>query len=576
MTWTDFSGAGMERLRVALAQINGTVGDFAGNVTRMRKCLDEARRLGVDVVAFPELAVPWRPADDLLLREDFVEANRHALSELVEATGGLTAVVGFVDLEAGNRFDAAAVLHDGALVGVVRKEHLSMLEPFDDRRYFSPGTGSALFQIAGIWVGIVIGEDLRSPLGPVADLANAGAQVILGIDSAPFLRGQSLERRRLLTTRAKEHEVAIAYVNAAGGQDELVFDGGSTIVDRSGAILAEAPLFVEELLVWDIEVPSATASPPASVGAPPPPRHTLSTAPRPGARPSPPARPPIQHDDLAETYQALVVGLRDYVTKNGIPGVVFGLSGGIDSALVATIAVDALGAAAVKGVSMPSRYSSEGSRIDAEAQAAVLGFELRSIPIEPMFRSALDTLAPEFRDHGPDVTEENLQARIRGMILMALSNKFGWLVLPTSNKSETAVGYSTLYGDMAGGFAILKDVPKTLVYELARWRNRQGPEAVIPESVIAKPPSAELRPDQFDTDSLPPYEVLDPILERYVEEDWSVRQLIEAGYEPDLVRRIVGLVERSEFKRRQAAPGIRISRRAFGIDRRMPMTSRFR
>ena len=432
-------------------------------------------------------------------------------------------------------------------------------------------------------IGITICEDIWYPGGPVERLAVAGADLVININASPYHRGKWEDRHRMLAQRANDYGVAIAYVNLIGGQDELVFDGDSVVVGPEGELLAEAQPFADELLLCDLEMEQVFRARlhdaqtrqharelPATVR-----RRVLS--PEPVAAPDPISdAPAVTHDDVTEVYAALVMGTRDYVRKNGFTRVVLGLSGGIDSSLVAVIAADALGPAAVSGVSMPSQFSSEHSKTDAQSLADALGIELITLPIRDIFETALQTLAPAFQGRAPDLAEENLQARIRGNLLMALSNKFGWLVLTTGNKSEMATGYSTLYGDMAGGFAVLKDVPKTLVYELSRWRNAHGPAPVISESVLTKPPSAELRPDQKDEDSLPPYEVLDPILERYVEDDWSLEEIVEDGFNEDVVRMIMARVDRNEYKRRQAPPGVKITQRAFGKDRRLPITSRYR
>jgi len=569
------------RLRLGLAQINTTVGDLDGNVERIRVRIEEAKDLGVDLVAVPELAVTGYPPEDLLLKPAFIAANRKALCSLLPATKGITAVVGFVDREV-DLFNAAAVLHDGEWVGTYRKQRLPNYGVFDELRYFMPSRGELMLSMNGALVGVSICEDIWYPGGPVGRLAQAGADVVVNINASPYHRTKWRRRHEMLATRAADYGLVLAYVNQIGGQDELVFDGDSMVIDADGSVLAEAPLFEEHLLVCDIETEHAfrqrlhdprrrqtPRQPPESVRTIELPRH------EPRSRPALPAPHRRTHDEIAEVYSALVTGTRDYVLKNGFKHVVLGLSGGIDSALVAVIAVDALGADAVTGVSMPSRYSSEGSRTDATELADNLGIQLIEMPIERPFVATLDVLQPVFGDARPDVTEENLQARIRGNLLMALSNKFGWLVLTTGNKSEMATGYSTLYGDMAGGFAVIKDVPKTLVYELSRWRNALEAQPVIPEAILEKAPSAELRPDQKDVDSLPPYDVLDPILERYVEDDWSVAELIAAGYDPSTVRRVIRLVDINEYKRRQAPPGVKVTARAFGKDRRLPITSRF-
>ncbi len=569
----------MGTLRIGLAQVNATVGDFDGNVSKLLACAERARAAGVDVLAFPELAVCGYPPEDLLLKPSFVRANRVAVERLAAGCRGLTTIVGFVDREH-DLHNAAALIHDGEWLDTYRKQRLPNYGVFDELRYFQPGTGELLFELRGARVGVSICEDIWLPGGPVARLARAGADLVININASPYHRGKWRSRHRLLSTRASDHGVALAYVNLVGGQDELVFDGDSMVFDAEGSPLAEAPLFVEHLLVCDLELEQvfrARLHDPRRRHAPhrdtPSVRRvSLGAAPAP-ARPSLPAPLHVHHDDVAEVYDALVLGTRDYVRKNGFSRVVLGLSGGIDSSLVAVAAADALGADAVTGVTLPSRFSSESSRSDALALADALGMPTLELPIERMHAAALETLAPAFAGCPPDVTEENVQARIRAVLLMALSNKFGWLLLTTGNKSELATGYSTLYGDMAGGFAVIKDVPKTLVFELARWRNARDGAPVIPESVIVKPPSAELRPDQLDTDSLPPYEELDPILERYVEDDWSRAELIAAGYPEALVRRVTSMVDHAEYKRRQAAPGVKITERAFGKDRRLPITS---
>jgi len=567
------------RIRLGLAQINTTVGDLEGNVERIRGRIEEAKAMGVDLIALPELAVTGYPPEDLLLKPSFIAANRQALCSLVPATAGITAIVGFVDREI-DLFNAAAVLHDGEWVATYRKQRLPNYGVFDELRYFLPSRGELLLTLEGVRIGVSICEDIWHPGGPVGRLARAGADLVVNINASPYHRTKWRRRHDMLATRATDYGVAIAYVNQVGGQDELVFDGDSMIVDADGSVLAEAPVFEEHLLVHDVELEHAFRQrlhdPRRRQTARRRPESVRSVELRPLPQQERPALPPAaprRHEEITEVYAALVTGTRDYVRKNGFNHVVLGLSGGIDSAMVAVIAVDALGADAVTGVSMPSRYSSEHSRTDAAELAENLGIPLLQIPIEGPFAATLEALDPVFRDIRADVTEENLQARIRGNLLMALSNKFGWLVLTTGNKSEMATGYSTLYGDMAGGFAVLKDVPKTLVYELARWRSTRG--AVIPESTLVKPPSAELRPDQKDVDSLPPYEVLDPILERYVEDDWSVTELIAAGFDPAIVRRVVRLVDVNEYKRRQAPPGVKVTDRAFGKDRRLPITSRF-
>ena len=576
----------MSCVRVGLGQMNATVGAFESNVEKIREQIEAARAQAADVVAFPELAVCGYPPEDLLLKPAFIAANRHAIEQLAPATRGLTAVVGFADRRF-DLFNAAAVLHDGEWLGTYHKQRLPNYGVFDELRYFKPGDSELVVCVRGAWIGISVCEDIWLPGGPVGRLARAGADVIVNINASPYHRGKWRERHRMLATRASDYAVAIAYVNLVGGQDELVFDGGSVVFGAEGELLAAAPSFEEHLLLCDVELEQvfrARLHDPRR-------RHTLRAesptvarlfAGDPQSHPDTGAdRPPLPtvelapHDDLAEVYSALVLGTRDYVEKNGFSRVLLGLSGGIDSALAAAVAADALGGDRVTGVRLPSRYSSEGSLRDAEALAAMLGIELLDIGIEPVFQAALEVLEPHLRNTKPDITEENLQARARGMLLMALSNKFGWMLLTTGNKSEVATGYATLYGDMAGGFAVLKDVPKTLVYELSRWRNARPGGPAIPVSSIEKPPSAELRPDQTDQDSLPPYPVLDAILERYVEQDWSVAEIASEGFDEAVVRRVIKLVDRSEYKRRQAAPGVKITPRAFGKDRRLPITSGF-
>ena len=571
----------MGKLRLALAQMNATVGDFDGNLERIGAAIEQARAAGADIVAFPELAVCGYPPEDLLLKPAFVEDNRTAVEAIARMTQGITAIVGFVDRGV-DLFNAAAVLHDGAWAATYRKQRLPNYGVFDELRYFRAGRRELLLRIGEASVGISICEDVWVPGGPVARLSKAGADVIVNINASPYHRGKWQARHSMLSTRATDHGVAMAYVNLVGGQDELVFDGDSMVIGPDGQILAESPLFEEDLLICDIELEDVFR---ARLHDPKR-RHSTTTAPKSVKRmeltplPAQVNRPPVDrtpthvHDDVSELYAALQLGLRDYVRKNNFRQVVLGLSGGIDSALVATIAADTLGPENVICVMLPSRYSSEGSMTDSVELAERLGIRTETISIEPLFNAAMAALAESFDGTQSNVAEENLQARARGVLLMALSNKFGWLLLTTGNKSELATGYATLYGDMAGGFALLKDVSKLLVYELCRWRNLQ-PDSPIPANILEKPPSAELRPDQRDSDSLPPYEVLDPILQRYVEEDWSVDELIEEGFDEAVVRRVARLVDSSEYKRRQAAPGVKVTERAFGKDRRLPITSKY-
>jgi NAD+ synthase (glutamine-hydrolysing) len=571
--------------RIALAQINTTVGDIDGNAARIIDTLRAAEQAGAELVAFPELALTGYPPEDLLLKPGFIQDNLVALDELAKATRETVAVVGFVD-RVSDIYNAAAVLHGGRVVGVYHKQFLPTYGVFDEDRYFQPGREAPIFRLGEISLGVNICEDIWYAVGPANAQSLAGAELIVNINASPFSDQKPAFRKEMLATRAADNQALVAYVNLVGGQDELVFDGHSLVFDASGEQLAQGKPFAEDLLIIDLDVAAVfrerlhdprrrkehlrrEADRPA---------HPIEIAPQRAALPRPPLPPRpccAEMSRVEEVYAALVLGTRDYVHKTGFRRVVLGLSGGIDSSLVAAVAADALGPEHVLGVSMPSRYSSQHSKDDARELAEALGIEYQVVPIEPGFRGMLETLSGVFRDVPPDVTEENLQARIRGQILMAISNKFGHLVLTTGNKSEMATGYATLYGDMAGGFAVIKDVPKTLVYEVARYRNTLGPRPVIPENVLVKPPSAELRPDQTDQDSLPPYEVLDPILTAYVEEDRTVAEIIQLGFDPAIVRRVVGLVDRNEYKRRQAPPGVKITGRAFGRDRRLPITNRY-
>ena len=576
----------MHSIRVGIAQINSTVGDLSGNTRKIVESIDQAKSLGVDLLTFPELAITGYPPEDLLLKPQFIKQNRESLNKIIEHSSGIVVVVGFVDSD-GDIYNAAAVLCDKKLVGVYHKFYLPNYGVFDENRYFQAGREYPVFIIYGIGIGITICEDMWYEAGPAIVQAYAGATVLINISASPYHAGKGLFRERMLATRASDSLAIIVHNNLVGGQDELVFDGNSLIINEKGELIARGKQFEEDFVVTDLDVESVFRSQlhdPRRRKETPWVREKLEEATRievsgewPAiARPSLPPRRVERLDELAEIYQALVLGTRDYVRKNGFEKVVIGLSGGVDSSLVATIATDALEAENVIGVSMPSRYSSPGSKSDAEALARNLGMQFKVIPIEKAFSSYLETLAEPFKDTQPDVTEENIQARIRGNILFALSNKFGWLVLACSNKSETATGYTTLYGDMAGGFIPLKDVPKTLVVELARYKNRQVGKEVIPVAVLTKAPSAELRPNQKDIDTLPPYDILDSILKAYVEDDVTIDQIIAMGFDRDIVTKVARLVDRSEYKRRQAAPGIKITPRDFGRDRRLPVTNRFR
>jgi NAD+ synthase (glutamine-hydrolysing) len=540
-------------VRIALGQINTTVGDLDGNVESMVDCAKRATESHADVVCFPELAITGYPPEDLVLRPEFVRDNLAALDELAErTTDGCPALTGFVDRTDHGLHNSAALVHEGRIVERYHKVHLPNFGVFDERRYFVPGDAACSIRVGGSDLGISVCEDAWHDGAPFDEYARRHTPVVLNVNASPYHRRKVSERLDICRARALQTGAWIVYVNAVGGQDELVFDGGSMLVSPDGDLAAFATTFEEDLLV--VDVPTDRDAPASVVGDP---------------RPAWP-------DKTEEVYRALVLGLRDYVAKNDFREVLIGLSGGIDSALTAVIAADALGPEAVRTLSMPSPYSSPESTEDAVEIARRLGVRIDVVPIERPFSAYLDVLAPVFGGTKPGVAEENLQARIRGNLLMALSNKFGGLVLATGNKSEYAVGYSTLYGDMAGGFAPIKDVPKTLVYELSRWRNARSDPPPIPDRVLDKPPSAELRPGQKDTDSLPPYDQLDPIVEAYVEDDRSPEEIAAAGFDPQLVDRVIDLIDRAEYKRRQAAPGIKITPKAFGRDRRMPITNRYR
>jgi len=573
-------------IRVGIAQINSTVGDFSGNTKKIMQSIDQAKSLRVDLLTFPELAITGYPPEDLLLKPRFIKQNRESLNKIMEHSSGIVVVVGFVDSD-GDIYNAAAVLYDKKLVGVYHKFYLPNYGVFDENRYFQAGRECPVFIIYGIGMGITICEDMWYGAGPAIIQAYAGAKVLINISASPYYAGKGLLRERMLATRASDSVAVVVHNNLVGGQDELVFDGNSLIVNEKGEVIARGRQFEEDFVVADLDVESIFRSQlhnPRRRKETPWVREKLEEVTKIEVASEYPSivRPPLpprridRMDELAEIYQALVLGTRDYVHKNGFEKVVIGLSGGVDSSLAAAIAVDALGAENVKGVSMPSRYSSPDSISDAEALTRNLGIELKVVPIEKAFSSYLETLAEPFKDARADITEENIQARIRGNILFALSNKFGWLVLACSNKSETATGYTTLYGDMAGGFVPLKDVPKTMVVELATYKNRQAGEEVIPSSALTKAPSAELRPGQKDTDTLPPYDILDPILKAYVEDDLAIDQITDMGFGRDTVTKIARMVDRSEYKRRQTAPGIKITPRDFGRDRRLPITNKFK
>lgn len=580
-------------LRVALAQINVTVGDLTGNAKKIQDAMQQAHTAGAHVVCFPELVLTGYPPEDLLLKPGFVDDNLRKLDDLTEASrglSGLTAVIGFVDRDH-DIFNAAAVIHEGKLVGVYHKHYLPNYGVFDENRYFQAGRLAPIFQIHDVHVGINICEDIWYPTGPMTLQAHAGAEVIININGSPYYSGKSNVREEMISTRAADNGVIVAYLNMVGGQDELVFDGGSMVFNEQGTLIARGKQFVEDMLIVDLDTASVFRSrlhdprrrqerwqvtndqvPIISVDAQPLSAPNVNNNVLLGT----PQRIEPKMDRLQEIYSALVLGTGDYVRKTGFKQAVIGLSGGIDSSLTAAIAVDALGPENVLGVLMPSGYSSEGSKTDAQKLAERLGMQYVTIPIEETFRTSLKMLRPAIGDEDPGLAAENLQSRIRGNIMMTISNKLGPLVLTTGNKSEMATGYSTLYGDMAGGYSVLKDVLKTLVYELSRYRNSIGNVLVIPQEVIDKPPSAELRPDQKDVDSLPPYDILDPILKAYAEDDRSLEEMLAMGFERATVERVMRLVDISEYKRRQAPPGVKITTRAFGRDRRLPIVNRYR
>ncbi len=538
-----------EPLRIALGQINSVVGDVAGNADRILAAAVRARdSLGCHLVVFPELALTGYPPEDLLLRPGFLRYAERELERLRAAVAGIDVLVGHPAGERGRLTNAASLLRDGRIVATYHKHHLPNYGVFDEKRYFRPGSGPCVVEVRGVPVGVTICEDIWEP-GPVEQAAGAGAALVININASPYHLHKGYEREEIVAQRIRVAGVPVVYVNLVGGQDELVFDGGSFVMDAQGQKTQQCPFFEEDLAVAEWA--------PRDGG----------WCPRPQVLPA-----PLSLEE--SVYRAIVLGVRDYVGKNGFPGVVIGASGGVDSGLTLAIAADALGPERVEAVLMPSRYTRQMSIDDALAEARALGVAHRIISIEPMFQAFLEGLKEEFAGLAPDTTEENIQARCRGVLLMAVSNKKRKIVLATGNKSEMAVGYATLYGDMVGGYAAIKDVPKTLVYRLARYRNGLSP--VIPERVLTRPPSAELAPDQKDTDSLPPYEVLDPILEMYIEEDRSPAEIVAAGFDPRLVEQVVRRVDRNEYKRRQAAPGVRITRRAFGRDRRYPITNGYR
>ncbi|MDO8282367.1 MAG: NAD+ synthase [Thermodesulfovibrionia bacterium] len=574
----------MNNMRISLAQINPTVGDLEGNRKKIVSYIKKAIAAKSDLIVFPELAVTGYPPEDLLLKPDFIDDSIDVLNEITRSVDGIAAIIGFVDKKEGI-YNAAAVISNRKIIDVYHKKHLPNYGVFDEYRYFKKGIRYPVYNFAGINIGINICEDIWEKNGPAKVQSLSGAELIININASPYCMGKIAVREDTVKKRALECNAAMLYVNMVGGQDELVFDGGSFVMDAKGDMIVKGRQFVEEMLTFDLEPEMTMRQVSSNAG-----RKELKRLVFKGEKvemidiPSALSKRKPQlknrrHKNISEAeeiYSALVLGTKDYVRKNRFKGAVIGMSGGVDSALVATIAVDALGRENVHGLFMPSIYTSKESRDDAYNHAKNLGIEIKTAPINDIFNVFLKTLSTEFSGTAPDTTEENLQARIRGTILMAFSNKFGWLVLTTGNKSEMSVGYATLYGDMAGGFAVIKDVPKTLVYKLCEWRNSKEGSLLIPENILWKEPTAELKPDQRDTDTLPPYPVLDPVLKAYVEDDRSFEEIMELGCDVNSVQKVIRMVDSSEYKRRQAPPGIKITQRAFGKDRRFPITNKYR
>ena len=573
--------------RLALAQMNPTVGDIKGNTAKIMQYLEQARESQADLVAFPELAITGYPPEDLLFKTSFLRDNVAAMERVVAASQGIAVVVGYVKMGE-DISNAAALGYDGKLIDVYEKMYLPNYGVFDEDRYFRPGTVCPVYVVNGVSVGLGICEDIWSLVGPITVQRQAGAELIVNINASPFHAGKNLEREKMIATRASHNELFVAYLNCVGGQDELVFDGDSMVIGANGDVVARGPAFEEALLIVDLDIEEVIRS---RLRDSSPRKETPAILQEIGESKTVHVsghvlqdRKPLQNtgparclDPVEEVYRALVLGTKDYLGKTGFSKALIGLSGGVDSALTATVAVDALGPENVVGIAMPSRYSSEGSISDSQELANNLGMELWEVPIEPAHTAFAEMLKSTFRNNQPNVAEENVQARIRGNVLMTISNKFGWMVLTTGNKSEMAMGYATLYGDMAGGFAVIKDVPKTLVYQLCEWRNRHGdPPSVIPQAILDKPPSAELKEDQLDQDTLPAYEVLDPVIKAYVEDDYGYQDMVEMGFDPAVVRQVMSFVDRNEYKRRQAPPGVKITHRAFGKDRRLPIVNRYR
>ncbi len=576
----------MRTLRIGLCQINTTVGDIEGNTKKILDYIAKGKKIRADLLVFPEMAVTGYPPEDLLLMTKFIEANLKAVKTIAKATSSVTAVIGFVNKD-GDIFNSAALLHNGKMIDIYSKTYLPNYGVFDEDRYFQVGKENFIFTLKSTPIGLSICEDLWYPGDPIRTQAlYGGAELIVNISSSPYHAGKSTFRDKMISTRASDNMAMVAYCNLVGGQDELIFDGGSLIIDQKGELIIRGKQFEEDLVLADLDMEAVFRmrlhDPRIRKERSSEEEKNLKKIELPDQihsvrkKPALPRRDSKPLDPLAEIYSALVLGTGDYIRKNGFQRVLIGLSGGIDSALTAAVAVDALGQQGVVGVAMPSQYSSKESLDDAKLLAKNLGIRFLTIPITEIFQAYLKTLSPSFKRMKPNVTEENIQARIRGNILMALSNKFGWLVLTTGNKSEMSVGYCTLYGDMAGGYAVLKDVPKTLVYELTKFRNKKEGKAVIPKNVFVKPPSAELRPNQKDEDSLPPYPVLDPILKAYVEEDKGVEDIVKMGFKESMIKEVIQMVDRNEYKRRQSPPGLKITHRALGKDRRLPVTNKYR
>ena len=560
----------MPSIRISIAQINTTVGDLEANQSKIISYIEKARQDKSDVIVFPELTVTGYPPEDLLHKPYFVDQNMTSAQKIAEATQDICAVYGFVESQNG-LYNSAAIAHNGKLISTYQKQLLPNYGVFDEKRYFTHGENTKIYRLSGVNIGINICEDVWSHSGPIKEQSDSGAELILNINASPYHVNKQFERTAMLSRRAKDNNVHIVYVNMVGGQDELVFDGGSVVLDPEGATLHGGHLFMEMLETYDLDITTKN-----QVNTPNVERIFISEK-SDGVTSeidsTPTARPMAE---IEEIYNALVLGTRDYVLKCGFKKVLIALSGGIDSSLVAAIAAKALGPENVIGLSMPSIFSSDGSKSDAKELSENLGLDLRTIEINPIFESFTASLSNEFIGTEWDATEENIQSRIRGNLVMAMSNKFNWLVLTTGNKSEMAVGYATIYGDMAGGFSVIKDVPKSTVYDLCDYINRSEIDPIIPLTVINKPPSAELRPDQKDSDSLPDYSILDPILQMYIEEDMSIESIVNQGFTRPTVSEIIKLVDKNEYKRRQSPPGVKITSKNFGRDRRMPISNRFK